>query len=117
MPLAGAAFLAGGLSLVGVPPLPGFWAQRLLVQGLLADQRRGLVVLLLLADLALLAFVLGGFRRAFLRGQPPAVSPARRWEQTQLVLATASVIALGAMAGLLNEWSGAVVGNVLTLSP
>lgn len=116
MPLAGIAFLAGGLSLTGVPPLPGFWAQRLLVLGMLAANRRGLVLLLILADVALLALVLGGFRRVFLREQPPPLAPPRRWEAAQLVLAAAAVAVLAAMAGTLNQWSGSVVGNLLTLS-
>ena len=118
MPLAGIAFLAGGLSLAGVPPLPGFWEQRALLSGMLAGQSRVLLVLFVLADLLLLALVIGAFRRAFLRGEPaPPLTPPRRWEGVQLLLAAALVVALGALQGPLSKWTAGVVGNVLTLRP
>jgi len=118
MPLAGIAFLAGGLSLAGVPPLPGFWAQRALVSGIAADHRRLFAAVIVLADLLLLAVVLGGFRQAFLRGEPPPpLAPARRWESTQLLLAAAVVVVTGALVGPVSAWSENVVRTVLTISP
>jgi formate hydrogenlyase subunit 3/multisubunit Na+/H+ antiporter MnhD subunit len=118
MPFAGIALLAGGLSLSGVPPLPGFWGQRLLVSAMIADHRRLLVITLVLADLLILAVVVGAFRRAFLRGEPPPpVAPARRWESMQLLLAAMIVALSGVLLGLLGGWTESIVKNVLTLSP
>jgi multicomponent Na+:H+ antiporter subunit A len=118
LPLSGVAFLLGGLSLAGVPPLPGFWAQGPLLDALLREGRWLLGALVLAADLLLVVGVLGVFRKAFLRErEAPPLIPARRWLSPQLGMAGVALIVLAVMAGPLRAWGGAVAAHVLSLTP
>lgn len=116
LPVAAFAFLLGGLSLVGLPPLPGFWAQRLLFQA----QPLALRLVLLLADLLVLLAIAGGFRRVFLRAAPsPLLLPARRWMETQLVLVVLLLLALtvALAGGPARDWTETIVRGVLLPGP
>jgi formate hydrogenlyase subunit 3/multisubunit Na+/H+ antiporter MnhD subunit len=118
LPLSGAAFLLGGLSLAGVPPLPGFWSQGPLLGALLREGRWPLGALVLAADVLLAVGVLSVFRKAFLRErEAPPLQPARRWLSPQVGMAGAALIVLAVMAGPLREWGGAVAAHVLSLTP
>jgi NADH:ubiquinone oxidoreductase subunit 5 (subunit L)/multisubunit Na+/H+ antiporter MnhA subunit len=116
--LTGIAFLLGGLALSGVPPLPGFWSQRLLLVSLLNERRWMLAFAVLLADALLALTTVGVFQRAFLRKeQPPALSPRRRWLNAQLLFAAAALLLAAVLAGPFHGWSRAVATGVLSLSP
>jgi len=117
MPIEAAAFLLGGLSIAGVPPLPGFWVQKLLVSCLLALRQPGLATALVVAD-ALLAFaILDAFRQAFLRPQPPPeLHPISPWAPTQLALAIVGLAGCSAFMGFLLRWSEVVFRTALTLA-
>lgn len=118
MPLAGVALLAGGLSLAGVPPLAGFHVQRLLIGGLFADARPALGVVVILADLLLVAAVLGVFRQAFLRGEPPPpAAPASPWLSGQLALLTVGIALIGLWPGPLIHWTEVIFRTALSVTP
>jgi formate hydrogenlyase subunit 3/multisubunit Na+/H+ antiporter MnhD subunit len=118
MPLAGVALLAGGLSLAGVPPLAGFQVQRLLIGGLFADGRAVLGVVVILADLLLVGAVLGVFRQAFLRSEPPpAAAPASWWLSGQLALLTLGIVLIGLWPGPLVRWADVIFRTALSVTP
>jgi formate hydrogenlyase subunit 3/multisubunit Na+/H+ antiporter MnhD subunit len=118
MPLAGVALLAGGLSLAGVPPLAGFHVQRLLIAGLFAEARPALGVVVVLADLLLVAAVIGVFRQAFLRGEPPPpAAPASSWLSGQLALLTLGIVLVGVWPGPLMHWTDVICRTALSVKP
>lgn len=118
MPLAGLALLAGGLSLAGLPPLAGFQVQRLLISGLLADQRPALAAVILLANLLIAAAVLRAFRRAFLRREPPPpVAGGSGWLSAQLALLVVALLVPGLWTTPLLGWSETIFRTALSVSP
>ncbi len=78
---------------------------------------RGLAYLLLLADVLIIVSIVNVFRQAFLREAPPALQPARRWQQPQVALSVLVVIAAAALTGPLSAWSSLVAAQILTLTP
>ncbi len=116
-PLALLALLAGGLSLAGVPPLPGFWVERLLVSGLIRDGHLWFSIVILGADLLIALAVLDAGRRMLPRREP-AAEP--RWGSLCLSLSAALGIAMLLAAGLAGPqvagWAQAVVRNVISIS-
>lgn len=69
-PLAGAAFVLLALSLLGIPPLPGFWAKYLLLDGLFSSATPAhiTVALLVLAAVVVEGAYLFNLVRTFYRG-------------------------------------------------
>lgn len=117
-PLEALAFLAGGLSLAGVPPLPGYQVQRLLVSGLFASGRPALAALVLIGSLLVALAVADAFRQAFLRREPPpALTPAPRWASAQLLVGLCALLASGLLASPALRWSEAVSRAALTIAP
>jgi formate hydrogenlyase subunit 3/multisubunit Na+/H+ antiporter MnhD subunit len=118
MPLAAAALLCGGLSLVGVPPLPGFQVQRLLLSGLVQSGSSWLAVAVVFADVLIVVAVVDAFRRAFLRREPP---PALRWTSpwlsVNLGLGVLGLLVVGLWSAPLIRWSETVFRSVLSISP
>jgi multicomponent Na+:H+ antiporter subunit A len=105
-PLAGAILLLGGASLAGIPPLPGFLVQRLLIPALVGDGHAWMAAVILCADLLVAAAVLNALRLVFLRAEPP---PSLRWSSpwlsVQLALAGLALIAVCLQAGPVVGWS------------
>jgi formate hydrogenlyase subunit 3/multisubunit Na+/H+ antiporter MnhD subunit len=114
-PVAGAALLLGGASLAGIPLLPGSAMQRLLLPALLHSGHGWAVVVVLLADAAIVVAVLNAFRLAFLRGGPPPgmqrLSPAL---SIQVGLVTLALVGLGLAHGPLTKWCDEAVRTVLS---
>ncbi len=70
-PWASALFVILALSLLGVPPLPGFWAKLLLLQSLMAEQYLLLLVLVLLATIVEAAYLFRLFMLFYQRQEMP----------------------------------------------
>jgi multicomponent Na+:H+ antiporter subunit A len=115
-PLATAALFLGGLSLAGLPPLPGFQVQRLLVSGLFHSGRAWFAVVLVAGDVLVALAVLDAVRRGWLGA--PATSPrwSSAWHAMQLGLVSLALLAGGAAAESLVGWSEAVLRAVFSLS-
>lgn len=78
-PTAGAAFVLMSLSLVGVPPLPGFWAKLALLQALLQGEMGAglwIVVLVLLASVVEAAYLFRIIGRLYRREKSLIRAPA-----------------------------------------
>ncbi len=116
-PLPAAALLLSGLSLAGVPPLPGFHVQRLLLSGLVQDGRLLFSVVIVAADLLIAVAVLDALRRIALRREP---SRALRWQSpwlsAGLVLASTALLAVAIGFQPLVGWTQTVVRSALSIS-
>src|SRR5690606_7416731 len=64
----------GGFSLIGLPPLSGFYGKWYVLQGALEEQRYGLVAAIVLATLATAFYVFRWIERIFFA---PAPEPSR----------------------------------------
>ena len=115
-PLATVALFLGGLSLAGLPPLPGFQVQRLLVSGLFHDGRLWFAVVIAAADLLVAVAVLDALRRIWLGEPPTAGRWASAWLSGQLALASLVLLAAGAGSGALAGWTEAVLRGVFSIS-
>jgi formate hydrogenlyase subunit 3/multisubunit Na+/H+ antiporter MnhD subunit len=103
-PIASGLFVLFALSVIGVPPLPGFWSKLLVLLGLAQDDT-GLAMLALVSILLVTALEASYLFRVALRlydtGDDPAAPPAARVaEGAKAGAATGGVLDLGA-AGLL----------------
>ncbi len=97
LPVAAAACFLAGLSLAGVPPLPGFWIQRVLLTG----RSWGLILFVLLVDAVVLYAVLSGLWETFLSMKmAPPLKPNRRWLGNQLAFAALVVLGLSVALSL-----------------
>lgn len=117
MPSGGLGLLAGGLSVCGLPGTVGFHAQRALISGILAEGYWALAAAVIAADAALALIVIDSFRRAFLRGRPPALRPGLPALGAPLVLLTLGIMAAGVWGGPLVHWSESVARAALSLRP
>jgi multicomponent Na+:H+ antiporter subunit D len=118
MPLSGLAWLVGGLSLVGLPPLAGFREQSLLLSAVAAERSWALLAALLAADVLIAYVVLDSFRRVFLRGQPPPdVRRSSLALQLPLLLTTLALVVAGVWSGPWQRWADLAYRTVLTLRP
>jgi formate hydrogenlyase subunit 3/multisubunit Na+/H+ antiporter MnhD subunit len=118
MPLAAAALLVGGLSLVGLPPLPGFHPQRLLLSGLVQSGWSWLAAAIVFADVLIAVAVLDAFRKAFLRREPPpALRWASGWLSVNLAVAVLGLLVVGVWSAPLIGWSEMVFRGALSISP
>ncbi len=115
-PLAIVALLLGGLSLAGLPPLPGFQVQRLLVLGLFHDGRLWFSIVILAADVLVAVAVLDALRRIWLGA--PASSPrwSSAWLWGQLMVACLVLLGMGVAADSLTGWSDTVLRDVFSIS-
>ena len=118
MPLAGLAWLVGGLSLVGAPPLAGFREQSLLLSAVAGDRAWALLAALLAGDLLIVYVVLDTFRRVYLRGQPPPdVRPTSPGLDVPLLLLVLVIVVAGVWSGPLERWADLICRTALTLRP
>jgi len=114
-PLAGAALVVGGLSVAGVPPLPGFRVQRLLLGALAAEGSTWVLSAIIFADIAIGLAVVESFRRAFLRKEPPPSLRRRAaWCSIQLALLLGVLLVVSAWPAPVLDWSGKVSRTVLS---
>jgi formate hydrogenlyase subunit 3/multisubunit Na+/H+ antiporter MnhD subunit len=98
-PLGAALFILLALSLIGVPPLPGFWA-KLLVLVNLAEQAQGLyyfAAFVILAGAALEANYLFRVASRFYHASPEQTPPAAH---RGIDIATASLLGAGLLASV-----------------
>lgn len=107
-PFAGVLFVLFALSLVGVPPLPGFWAKFLLLSGLSAQG--GSAQMLALAVVLVTTVVEANYLMrvaARLYAEEPAEQPLPR--HSALDLATSGLLAAGLLAAAVSVgplWTG-----------
>ncbi|MFB3881844.1 MAG: proton-conducting transporter membrane subunit [Armatimonadota bacterium] len=105
-PVAAIALLLGGLSLAGVPPLPGFQVQRLLVGQLTNSGAWGSVAAILGADLIVAVAVLDALRRLLPQKAPaPSVRWSSPWLSVSLVLGVVALLAVALAPAALANWS------------
>jgi multicomponent Na+:H+ antiporter subunit D len=82
MPVANAACLVGSLSVVGVPPLSGFWSKLLIIMALYLSGQVFYAVLALFASLLTLAYFLNMQRHVFWGQKNPLLAQVseKSWE-------------------------------------
>jgi multicomponent Na+:H+ antiporter subunit A len=116
-PAASLALLLGGLSLAGLPPLPGFQVQRLLVGPLLHSGSLGAVAAVLGADLIVAVAVIDALRR-LLPERAPAL-PVRwssPWLSASVMLAIAGLLLVALSPVALASWSRQALYWALSVS-
>ena len=111
-PLAALLFILFALSLVGVPPLPGFWAKLLLVIGLggedsaLAWFTLAGVLAVTVVEASYLFRLVAGF---YAPGEPDHAAPAHRgWDFTRALLFGGGLVAATVAVAPLGEWLTAI---------
>jgi multicomponent Na+:H+ antiporter subunit D len=110
MPLTMAAFVVGGLSLVGVPATAGFVSKWYLVRAALADGMWPLAVLILVSSLIALAYVWRVVEAAYF--QPlPAQSREFREAPASLLVPTWLLIGANLYFGINASLSGSIARN------
>jgi formate hydrogenlyase subunit 3/multisubunit Na+/H+ antiporter MnhD subunit len=117
-PLASFALLIGGLSLAGVPPLPGFQVQRLLVSGLIHGGSYWPAVALLGADLVIAVAVLDTLRRILL-GRSLSSCPtgwSSPWLSASIALAVVALLLACFSPTTLTNWTELALRGALSVS-
>jgi formate hydrogenlyase subunit 3/multisubunit Na+/H+ antiporter MnhD subunit len=117
-PLASVGLLIGGLSVAGLPPLPGFHVQRLLISGLLATHSYLPAVALLGADALMAVAVLDTVRRMLpARGGPPLTARwTSPWLSASVALVVLAILVAGVAFAPLAEWSQQALRGALSIS-
>jgi formate hydrogenlyase subunit 3/multisubunit Na+/H+ antiporter MnhD subunit len=116
-PLAGVGLLVGGLSVAGLPPLPGFQVQRLVVSGLLGTHSYVALVALLGADALVAIGVLDTLRRILPEaGRPLSSRWGSPWLSASLALAVLAILAASVAPAPLAEWSQQALSGALSIS-
>jgi multicomponent Na+:H+ antiporter subunit D len=101
-PWTAAAVTVAGLSLVGVPPLAGFFGKWYVLSGTIAAERWGLTAALVIGSLASVGYVFRIMERLFF-SKPPSDKGAGQ-EGSAAVIAACVVLALLVIVfGLANE--------------
>lgn len=107
-PLAAALFVLLALSLVGVPPLPGFWAKLLVVMGLGAKGTA--LAWTTLAGILLITVVEAGYLfrlvgRFYSKGEPAHAAPQLHgWDFTRALLFGGALVACAVWVTPLGHW-------------
>jgi multicomponent Na+:H+ antiporter subunit A len=115
-PLAGFALLVGGLSLAGLPPLPGFQMQRLLISGLLRDHQTWLAVVVLAADVIVAVAVLDTLRRLVSGTAVAAPRWSSPWLSVALIVVSIALVAAVGASAQLGNWSDLALRGALSIS-
>jgi multicomponent Na+:H+ antiporter subunit D len=101
-PWTAAAVVVAGLSLIGVPPLSGFFGKWYVLSGAVAAERWIFVVALLVGSLATVGYVFRIIEPLFFGLRPERQAPGPRFLTTT---AACVVLALGMiLVGVFNEW-------------
>jgi formate hydrogenlyase subunit 3/multisubunit Na+/H+ antiporter MnhD subunit len=112
-PLASLGLLIGGLSVAGLPPLPGFHVQRLLVSGLLASHSYLPAVALLGADAVIAIAVLDTLRRVLPEAQPALSARwSSPWLSASLILVIVALVLGSASQARLSGWTEQALGSL-----
>lgn len=85
MPWTMAAFVAGGLSLIGIPLTAGFISKWYLVQAALARDEWWLAVIVLVSSLLAIAYIWRVVEVAYLRDRPADAAPRREAPLSMLI--------------------------------
>jgi multicomponent Na+:H+ antiporter subunit D len=102
-PLALAAFAVAALSMVGVPPLGGFFSKWYLLTGALEAGSGALVAAIVVGTLLTAAYVFALLERAYF-GEPPTEEPAQGAELPAAMLVPVLVLSLlVVLLGLFNQ--------------
>lgn len=113
-PLAGALFVLFALSLIGVPPLPGFWAKFLVLSGL-AAQEGGLwwtaAAVILATTVVKASYLFRVVGRLYARGAGGAPAPHATGPLTGAAVLGLVLILGGASAGPLGDALGRMAGQ------
>ncbi len=98
LPIIGATFLIAGLSIVGMPPTPGFDAAHLVLESAMSQSGALVTIAAALGNVVAAAFLLWAFQKAFMTpradGRTSVVARANRAETTVAVMLI--VVLLGA---------------------
>ena len=115
-PLSALLFILFALSLIGVPPLPGFWAKLVLILGL-GGQGDAVSAMAIAAVLSvtvveaayLLRLITSFYERP---GDEAPQAPAHRgWDITRALLFGAALVLAGIWIMPLGDWLGGVAGD------
>ncbi|MCU0952526.1 MAG: Na+/H+ antiporter subunit D [Burkholderiaceae bacterium] len=107
-PWLGLLFLVPALSLVGVPPLSGFWAKLLVLEEAIAQGRIAWTVIALIVSVLTLYSMMKIWMEAFWKSHPDATwSPPA---VTRLGPAYAATLALAALTLAISLWPQALIG-------
>jgi multicomponent Na+:H+ antiporter subunit D len=110
MPLTMAGFAIAALSMVGIPPLAGFWSKFYLVWGAVELGNWVVAVVIAASSLLTLVYFVRLFEQIFVR-EPQEAAVAEAVEPGPRVVATVGVLAIAiVVVGLLNA---VLVGRVL----
>ncbi len=115
-PSAGIALLLGGLSLAGIPPLPGFQVQRLLIPALIHDHQTWLVVVALGADAVVAIAVLDTVRRLVAGRDGPVPRWSSPWLSAAVALAAIVLLVAAGSSVQLGNWSEQALRGALSIS-
>jgi multicomponent Na+:H+ antiporter subunit D len=102
-PLLGVLFLVPALSLVGLPPLSGFWAKVLVLREAIADGRAAWTVVALLVSVLTLYSMMKIWMEAFWKSHPDSSWVPRRARLAPAYVATAALAAVTLWIGLAPE--------------
>ncbi len=109
-PWLSAVFVVGGWSLVGLPPMCGFFGKWYVLKGALADDRWALAAAMVIGSLATAAYVARMLEQLFFARVPDAAAPPAR---AGVRLTVAVSVALAAGIVLLGLFSGRVIPAVI----
>lgn len=103
-PVTSAVLAIGGLSIVGIPPLAGFFGKWYVLSAALAEGRWAFVAALVFGSLASIGYVFRMLERMYFVPAPVAPDDASHEGRGGLVLASALFIVATIALGLANAW-------------
>ena len=100
LPVIGTAFMIGGLSIIGMPGTPGFYAVHLMLEAAILEFGAMLTIAAALGNLVAAAFLLWAFQRAFLAPlaediPAPAIDPPVLMERVIAVILVMILLGTG----------------------
>jgi multicomponent Na+:H+ antiporter subunit D len=108
-PWTSAAITVSGLSLVGVPPLGGFFGKWYVLNGALQDGRWPLVLALVAGSLASIGYVFRILERLYFAAPPPDEDRTREGDGT----AVGASVVLAALVLGIGLWNAVLVRRVV----
>ncbi|WP_419604133.1 complex I subunit 5 family protein [Thiolapillus sp.] len=118
-PLAAAVFILFALSLIGVPPLPGFWAKMLVIMGLAGEGGNlqitaiAAVLVVTVVEAAYLLRLVG----SFYAGDGPEAVPSKQgpWDISRALLFAVGLLLAMVFVLPLGDWLSSVSGEAMNV--